>query len=78
MPKGRISITIDEHLSKEIQQYAQSKNLSKSEFIENVLRQWQKNWKREQMIEGYKRMANENLECVKDFALLGKEVWPHE
>ncbi len=78
MPKERISITIDENLSVEIQSFAKSNNLSRSEFIEDVLMEWQKKCKREQMIEGYKIMAKENLECAKDFAVLDEEVWPRE
>lgn len=78
MPKERICISIDENLVYEIQGYAKSNNISRSELIEEVLIQWQRNWKKQQMVEGYKAMAKENLKYAKTFALLGEEAWPDE
>lgn len=78
MPKERISVTINESLSSDIQNYAKSKKLSRSELVEDILFQWQKNYKKQQMVEGYKAMAKENLQCAKDFNFLSREVWPNE
>lgn len=75
MAKEKISITIDKSLSEEIQNYAVKKKLSKSQLIENIIFQWQKDQKSKQMIEGYKAMAKENLEIAKDFESSGNEIW---
>jgi hypothetical protein len=78
MAKEKLSISIDSKLSGEIQKYAKSKHLSTSKLIENVLINWKKENFKKEMIEGYKSMANENLELVKEFESLNNEAWPNE
>lgn len=75
MPKEKISITIEKSLSEDIQSFALKKKLSKSQLIESIIFQWQKEQKRNQMIEGYKSMYEENLEIAKNFEPVGNEVW---
>ncbi|WP_372369152.1 ribbon-helix-helix protein, CopG family [Candidatus Uabimicrobium sp. HlEnr_7] len=78
MQKERISITIQKDLCNEIHRYTKAKNISRSEFIEQVLLNWEKEYKRQQMIEGYKMMAKENSKIAQDFSALSQESWPDE
>jgi hypothetical protein len=78
MAKEKISITIESSISKAIEAIALKENLSKSQLIENIIAQWQKEQKQRKMIEGYKAMAQENLGIAEDFSKLENEAWPND
>ena len=76
--KGKVSISIDAILLQDIQKYSKANNISRSQVIESVLKEWQHAINRKQLIEGYKASARENTEITENFSSLGQEVWPNE
>jgi len=76
--KGKVSISLDISLLNDIEMYSKAKKIPRSQLIEEVLKKWQQELKKREMIEGYKAMAQENAQITKEFAKLGEEVWPDE
>lgn len=78
MAKQKVSVTIDGELLRDIESYLQIKNISRSVFFEQVLLNWQRDYMRKQMIQGYKAMSKENSQIAKEFEALDNEVWTNE
>jgi metal-responsive CopG/Arc/MetJ family transcriptional regulator len=78
LTKGKVSISLDSSILQDIELYSKSRNVSRSQVIESVLKKWQLDLKKKQMIEGYKAMAQENTRIAEEFSSSGQEVWPHE
>ena len=76
--KGKVSISLDAILLQDIQKYSKANNISRSQVIEIVLKKWQREFKKKQMIEGYKSVSEENIQIAEEFSGLGDEVWPNE
>ena len=75
MNKEKISIPLDHQLSEEINLSAKLRGIPRSQFITEILYDWYKNDKRQQLIEGYQTMAAENLKLAKSFASFQDETW---
>ncbi len=78
MAKQKVSVTINSELLMDIEAYLQMKNISRSVFFEQILLNWQQDYVRKQMIEGYKAMSKENAQIAEDFEALDNEVWTNE
>ncbi len=76
--KGKVSISLDASILQDIKMYSKSKKVSRSQVIESILKTWQAEIKKREMIEGYKAMTQENTRIAEDFSSLAQEVWPDE
>ncbi len=76
--KGKVSISLDAILLQDIQKYSKANHISRSQVIESVLKEWQKELKKKQLIEGYKAAAKENAQIAEEFSVLDYEGWPNE
>jgi metal-responsive CopG/Arc/MetJ family transcriptional regulator len=77
MPKQKLTITIDPELFLAVQRQSKGKKISRSQLVEEILREWQKSDKRVQIVAGYKAMAKETLKLTQEFTSLANEVWPN-
>lgn len=76
MQKIKMSITLNETLSKEIKIVARKHGISASCLIENVMNHWKKEVKKQQLMEGYQAMVQENFDIAQDFQTDSWQVWP--
>jgi metal-responsive CopG/Arc/MetJ family transcriptional regulator len=76
--KGKVSISLDASILQDIKMYSQSKKVSRSQVIESILKMWQAEFKKREMIEGYKAMNQENTRIAEEFSSLAQEVCPDE
>ena len=76
--KGKVSISLDASILQDIEIYSKSRKVSRSQVIESILKTWQADLKKREMIKGYKAMAQENTRIAEEYSSSTQEVWPHE
>ena len=64
MSKVKISVTLDETLSRELDRLARQLETSRSRVVEEAIRFWQRKRKEAALIEGYQAMAPADTETA--------------
>ncbi len=62
--KQKITITIDGSILKEIDRFSKEQGESRSNVIEEAIREWRQKHLEDELIEGYTSMAEEDLETA--------------
>ncbi|MBI5407411.1 MAG: CopG family transcriptional regulator [Nitrospirae bacterium] len=74
MGKAKITITIDEHLIETIDHLSEKEGKSRSQLMEEAVMYWH-HWQIEQdLIEGYRAMAKEDVETAESHLSAGIET----
>ena len=74
MGKTKITITIEEALIHELDRLSEQRNQSRSQLVEEAVKSWQR-WQIEQeLIEGYRAMAKEDVELAEAHFHAGVET----
>ncbi len=71
----RISLTLPNSLHDKFEEIRKKVHLNKVEAIREALNLWIQKQLAEEMIEGYKSMWNEDLEILKEFEHVDREIW---
>ncbi|ODS30367.1 MAG: hypothetical protein SCARUB_04526 [Candidatus Scalindua rubra] len=71
----RVSLTLPNSLHDEFEEIRQRVHLNKVEAIREAVNLWIQKQLAEEMIEGYKSMWNEDLEMLKEFEHVDREIW---
>ena len=72
--KGKITVTIDEDLVRELDRAARTTKVSRSKMVETAVRAWTRNRLEQRLIEGYRAMADEDLKVAERSLPAGSEV----
>lgn len=62
--KQKVTITVDEAILKEIDRFSEEQGESRSNVIEEAIREWRQKHLENELIEGYTSMAEEDLETA--------------
>ena len=62
--KQKVTITLDESILKEIDRFSREQGESRSNVIEEAVREWRQKHLEDELIEGYTNMAKEDLETA--------------
>jgi metal-responsive CopG/Arc/MetJ family transcriptional regulator len=62
--KQKVTITVDEAIIKEIDRFSEEQGESRSNVIEEAIREWRQKHLENELIEGYTSMAEEDLETA--------------
>jgi len=62
--KQKVTITVDEAILKEIDRFSKEQSQSRSNVIEEAIREWRQKHLENELIEGYTSMAEEDLETA--------------
>ena len=74
MSKTKITVTIDKSLIVHLDDRARRLHTSRSRLVEEAIRRWRE-WKnRQELIDGYREMAGENVEAAEAFLPASIEV----
>lgn len=74
MGKAKITVTIDENLIESIDNFAEKEGKNRSQLMEEAVNFW-RDWHIEQeLIEGYRAMAKEDLETAESHLSAGIET----
>jgi metal-responsive CopG/Arc/MetJ family transcriptional regulator len=74
MSKARITVTIEEELVHEIDRAAEALKQSRSNLFEMAVRAWKKARLEQQLMEGYRAMADEDLKVAESNLPAGYEA----
>ena len=75
MSKVKVTISIERELNEALTDYAAKTKTSRSQVIEEALRQWRR-WEREQrLVEGYSAMREESVAMAEADLPAGFETW---
>ena len=72
--KQKVTITVDEAILKEIDRFSEEQGESRSNVIEEAIREWRRKHLENELIEGYTRMAEEDLETAEANFGAGREA----
>jgi metal-responsive CopG/Arc/MetJ family transcriptional regulator len=62
--KQKVTITLDEAILKEIDRFSKEQGESRSNVIEEAIREWKQKHLEDELIKGYTSMAKEDLETA--------------
>jgi len=62
--KQKVTITLDESILKEIDKFSNEHGESRSNVVEEAMREWRQKHLEKELIEGYSSMAKEDLETA--------------
>jgi len=62
--KQKVTITVDEAILKEIDRFSEEQGQSRSNVIEEAIREWRQKHLENELIEGYTSMAEEDLKTA--------------
>ncbi|MBZ5495718.1 MAG: ribbon-helix-helix domain-containing protein [Acidobacteriia bacterium] len=74
MSKEKITVTIEEELVRELDREAKSIHGSRSNLVENAIRTWKRIRLEQELKEGYRNMADEDLKVAEENLTSGYEV----
>ncbi len=75
MSKVKVTISIERELNEALSDYAAKNKTSRSQVIEEALRQWRR-WEREQrLVQGYRAMREESVATAEADLPAGFETW---
>lgn len=74
MRKVKVTVTIDEAIVKELDRIVVNQQENRSHLIEEALKFWQYHQMKQELIEGYKTMAKENVKTAESNLYTGLEV----
>ncbi len=74
MSKERITVTIDEELLQELDRVAAALKQSRSNLVEVAVRTWKRVRLEQELIEGYRGMADEDLMVAENNLAAGHEA----
>ncbi|MDP6504167.1 MAG: ribbon-helix-helix protein, CopG family [Planctomycetota bacterium] len=74
MPKTKITITMEEHLVDRLNLLAESRGVNRSRLIEEALTSWERERRRQELVEGYRSMAEEDSDTAEKFLPAVSEV----
>jgi metal-responsive CopG/Arc/MetJ family transcriptional regulator len=72
--KQKVTITIDEEIVKEIDRLSREQGESRSNLIEEAIREWRQRQLKNELIKGYTVMAKEDLETAEANLEVSMEV----
>ena len=72
--KQKVTITLDEVILKEIDRFSKEQGESRSNVIEEAIREWRQKHLENELIEGYTSMAKEDLETAEATLGAGTEA----
>lgn len=72
--KQKVTITVDEAILKEIDRFSEEQGESRSNVIEEAIREWRQKHLENELIEGYTSMAEEDLETAEANLGAGREA----
>jgi len=74
MSREKITVTIDEELVQELDRMAKILKGSRSRLVEAAIRTWKKARLEQELKDGYRAMAEEDLKVAEDNLAAGYEV----
>lgn len=74
MGKAKITVTIDETLIKTLNRLSERRKYSRSRLVEEAVMSWQRHQMEQELIEGYRAMAKEDLETAEARLAAGQEA----
>ena len=74
MARVKITLTIEKTIISEIDRVSKSKNQSRSRLVEEALKSWQQTQTKNELIEGYRQMAEEDRETAESHLQSGSET----
>jgi metal-responsive CopG/Arc/MetJ family transcriptional regulator len=74
MAKERITVTIDEGLVQDLDRAAEAQHRNRSNLVEAAIRTWKRVQLEQELIEGYRAMAEEDLKVAEANLPAGYEV----
>jgi len=73
MSKARLTVTLDQDVMQTLVERCAHEKSSRSQFVENILRDWQRNCIREQLVDGYRTMSGEDATTAEERLAAGSE-----
>jgi metal-responsive CopG/Arc/MetJ family transcriptional regulator len=74
MSKEKITVTIEEELVQELDRVAKSLHGSRSSLVESAIRTWKRIQLEQELMEGYRSMAEEDRRTAEQTLAAGREV----
>jgi len=74
MSKEKITVTIEEELLQDLDRAAKLQGESRSRILEKAIRTWKQSLLRQDLIEGYRAMSDEDLKVAEQNLAAGYEV----